>query len=683
MISVGVQLLVVLDASQNVNDPGQTGIARKDEMVQAVQQLTEQHILLADTDWLAFLAFDQSGANAIPQVIAPWNRSDHNAVINSMVTYDITGAKAKTPLSDLLLAALQYFDDAAPPPNLQRAIVVFSDGVDLLSVAQKDDLFRQAAQRRVRIHTVQIGPVRANGEAQKNLQNIALNTNGRYTNLNEANQLLPDLWQAVAEAQSQRAITYRSSKAQPQQITLQTRTGDRNLVADFAVPAPTLQPPQVVLVAPAFAQLEKQRGDGQALSHDTPVTELEPQSLALQVEFNWPDGHPRTLRRVEYIIADQTISKTSAPFEAVTFPIEKLDNGEYTIRVRAIDELGLLGEATPKPLTIVVNRPAPPDFDATATAAAQLAQATTEALKSAQAAALATQQAKQEVALATQAAQQAATQAALQATAQATATALQGTIAQATRQNRQLTWASIVALGLSVLMGGLALYLWFNPRTRRRATEIVTGALRAATEPFFLGQGKARQPQQAKARLVLLEGGNTLEPSILLYGGGLRLGRDPTLANVVLNDQRISRYHCRISEEANGAFRLWDEGSTSGTYVNQEPIGMKGHLLQPGDLVNIGPVLYRFEPLLASAGRSKPSIAANDASAALDNAPTEIGGGGFYDHTAPQLPSAAGGAEAYDSSATQIGADDFDDDDNGSNSDDEVTRPLDYRDRKR
>jgi pSer/pThr/pTyr-binding forkhead associated (FHA) protein len=81
-----------------------------------------------------------------------------------------------------------------------------------------------------------------------------------------------------------------------------------------------------------------------------------------------------------------------------------------------------------------------------------------------------------------------------------------------------------------------------------------------------------------------------------LYSGGARIGRDATVASIVINDRRVSRYHCRISEESNGSFSIWDEGSTSGTYVNNEQVTMSGRTLQAGDLINFGPLQYRFEP---------------------------------------------------------------------------------------
>ena len=38
-----------------------------------------------------------------------------------------------------------------------------------------------------------------------------------------------------------------------------------------------------------------------------------------------------------------------------------------------------------------------------------------------------------------------------------------------------------------------------------------------------------------------------------------------------------------------------DAGSIAGTWVNFEPVGKEGHLLQHGDVVHFGQLAFRFE----------------------------------------------------------------------------------------
>jgi predicted component of type VI protein secretion system len=89
-------------------------------------------------------------------------------------------------------------------------------------------------------------------------------------------------------------------------------------------------------------------------------------------------------------------------------------------------------------------------------------------------------------------------------------------------------------------------------------------------------------------------GSTGLPQSIPLFGSSLRIGRDPNLVNVVIEDRRISRLHCRILEEG-GHYKVLDEGSTSGTFVNEAEVSMNGQQINSGDVLGIGPVNYRFE----------------------------------------------------------------------------------------
>jgi pSer/pThr/pTyr-binding forkhead associated (FHA) protein len=63
----------------------------------------------------------------------------------------------------------------------------------------------------------------------------------------------------------------------------------------------------------------------------------------------------------------------------------------------------------------------------------------------------------------------------------------------------------------------------------------------------------------------------------------------------------------------NGAFRLADEGSTAGTWVNYTPVSHEGTRLEHGDLIHFGRVGYRFmlkEPRRAQTGRKTGEPAA-------------------------------------------------------------------------
>lgn len=72
------------------------------------------------------------------------------------------------------------------------------------------------------------------------------------------------------------------------------------------------------------------------------------------------------------------------------------------------------------------------------------------------------------------------------------------------------------------------------------------------------------------------------------------IGRDPSLANLVLDDPSIEPLHAEIHFFADGRIRLTDFNSISGSYVNFKPVGSHGTPLQHADLVHFGTLLFRF-----------------------------------------------------------------------------------------
>ena len=72
------------------------------------------------------------------------------------------------------------------------------------------------------------------------------------------------------------------------------------------------------------------------------------------------------------------------------------------------------------------------------------------------------------------------------------------------------------------------------------------------------------------------------------------IGRDPSVANLVLDDPSIEALHAEIHFYPDGRIRLTDFNSTSGSYVNFKAVGAHGVNLQHADLIHFGTLLFRF-----------------------------------------------------------------------------------------
>jgi len=89
-----------------------------------------------------------------------------------------------------------------------------------------------------------------------------------------------------------------------------------------------------------------------------------------------------------------------------------------------------------------------------------------------------------------------------------------------------------------------------------------------------------------------------LRPSgdpVPLTGVDVVLGRDASLAAIVLDDPSVERMHARLIRQADGDYLLRDQGSVAGTWINYELVPKSGQRLQHGDHIQLGRVEFRFQ----------------------------------------------------------------------------------------
>ena len=94
--------------------------------------------------------------------------------------------------------------------------------------------------------------------------------------------------------------------------------------------------------------------------------------------------------------------------------------------------------------------------------------------------------------------------------------------------------------------------------------------------------------------LEILQSVTRMPPAIALEAVEHRIGRSPNLVDIVFeNDITVSRLHASIKLEGSD-YRIYDEGSTSGTWVNGQPVPEYGHQLIDGDNIQLGDVALRY-----------------------------------------------------------------------------------------
>jgi hypothetical protein len=155
-------------------------------------------------------------------------------------------------------------------------------------------------------------------------------------------------------------------------------------------------------------------------------------------------------------------------------------------------------------------------------------------------------------------------------------------------------WLFSLLIGACAL--GLAVFVLVRKPVVVQAVGNAAGAVvqrvKEATEPFIHRKGP--KTRRARAYLEVIQGDGAHTRPIGLWSENTRIGRDETWANVVFNDPTVSRLHTKIVQEQDSAFRIYDEGSTGGTYVNDEEVLMGGRWLKDGDTIEIGRIQLQF-----------------------------------------------------------------------------------------
>jgi hypothetical protein len=305
---------------------------------------------------------------------------------------------------------------------------------------------------------------------------------------------------------------------------------------------------------------------------------MEPTTQPLAAEVSWPDGHPRSLTSATLLVNGAEVALDAPVLDnngLLTFEwnISSLDEGDYELQVRIVDELGLESFSDPLPLEIEIDRPSEPEA-VEPTLAPEVSESASES----------------------------------------EAEGGSGSILDTLQEN-----ITLVAIVVGVLLFLIVIVVVVIVLMRRRGSDEApqVAATSAMPSPVIppLGSQMDDSPAttiekfDADATFLMQPdfafqevGGAYLEPleyapehtgMIPLVGNNVALGRDPNLVQIPFNDRSVSRLHARIMESG-GVYRLYDEGSASGTYLNYERIGLTPRVINDKDDLHFGRVHLRF-----------------------------------------------------------------------------------------
>jgi S1-C subfamily serine protease len=142
--------------------------------------------------------------------------------------------------------------------------------------------------------------------------------------------------------------------------------------------------------------------------------------------------------------------------------------------------------------------------------------------------------------------------------------------------------AATLAGGLMVVLAGVGTLFAVRSRTSRIPLDLLkAGTVETVVAPSGVESGSALS---MLGRFTILNGTRAGE-KLGLGGSGIRIGRESTICEIVLENPKVSRLHAEVVS-IDGKVLLIDRNSSNGTYVNDHKIDKR--FLQDGDIIYFG-----------------------------------------------------------------------------------------------
>lgn len=491
-----------------------------------------------------YVSIYKAGETGAIELLAP--DFFHNSVRN-LFADPLQPETGVTALNDSSIDLLNQMESLKPKADMVASLVIISDGTDATSTNQMGDVPALAADLSIPLHTLWLdnADLSDGGKVlgQDNLHEWATNSGGFSFELNDLTGLAA-IWDRIADFRNQLRVTY---------ITELLTAGEANaelaLVADGDVGDETAvfiaeTAPILAITLPA---------DERTLT--LPSVE-KPTSLHFNSTLSWVDGEERAIEAAHLVV--NNISQP-IPTDSVTSfdaDVENLFYGQNRVHIAILDELGTSASSPDILLTVTEGDKAIPDS--------------------------------------------------LQPSGGA------GAIVTG------FLWLLLLAgIGTAVyfawkkeLFKNITLpNLPSRPRRGKpspkeiiippaEAEEVVEDKQEMSDETMPLYRQEETPdypPVNAIGYIEILASETANLPSeYALHGAEIKIGRSPTQADIIFeNDPSVSRLHVLLVLE-NGRYRLYDQNSSAGAWVNDQRVPAYGLELMSGDEIHLGAVHLRF-----------------------------------------------------------------------------------------
>lgn len=482
------------------------------------------------TEQVDYVAIYRAGDSSAVQLMAP------DRFFNSVRNFFVNPLEPQaelTALVDSTLGLLEEVDGLKPDPEMVASIVIISDGTDAVSDGDPASVASRAAELGIPLQTVWLQNANLTAEQQTAGQTYlsSLATDSRGRFAEMSNtEAQAEMLSQIGAFRDHWWLYYTVPD-----LAGGTFPVGLSLLHEAEVTAETSvtiagSTPSVSLDIPE---------DSRALS--LPGLE-EPVTLSFSAEVTWLDGVEREVVEAQLLVNGEVV-RTVEPNELNNFEadIENLVFGNNTIQVAVADEQEL--EARSPLITLIVTE-----------GAQQIPEPLEPSFPWVQAAIY-----------------------------------------------------CLVILAVVAAIAGLA-FLFLSRRGlirtgrgRRQPAPVITGseppaaaATALPTEMYTRDPEVPAGPPPPTAYLEVIQAESKVAPQQRLVGPHTRLGRSPEQADIVFEkDITVSRLHALITWDGE-MYHIYDEKSTSGTWVNDQQVVDFGLQILNGDEIYLGKVVLRF-----------------------------------------------------------------------------------------
>jgi hypothetical protein len=556
----GVQTVIAINPGDSLEIRNSQGTSRFDLVRQALTSWLEKRKGSSVDDLSLLIDGGPERSHA----------SDPQELIMALEQYEIAPA-SDAPSLDALSLAIDLAADATPREGMERAVLFVTSPLEGDLSDGVETLISRAGEKGIHVYVWHVASQDAlDTPAADKLRELAERTGGEFLEFS-GSENLPDLETYFRDLRDIYRFSYdsRISSGGMHQLAVEISKDGEVIqlpVMEFVL---ELGPPGVAFIMPPAEVLRASAAAGRS----APWLEIDPDDLSpkeqqLQVLIDFPDGRPRPLRRTAlYVDGDLVAENTSPPYDTFNWDLSQYTtSSQHILQVEAEDELGFTGKSVDTLVQVVVDVP------------------------------------------------------------------FINPLAGILRR-----WPALV--GLAVLLFGAFLFLGLilsgrvHPRvfgwqlglrggrkaipapeaqktasqSDRTGSELAGRNLSGWINRFHWPQ--RRLPMKAYAFLIpvtQVDDATTGTP-ISISAAEVTLGSDPNQSILVIDDLSVGGLHARLTRLEEGGFKISDEGSVAGTWVNYTPVTGEGVVLVHGDLIHIGRLSFRFTQRELQGGR-KPVI---------------------------------------------------------------------------